>query len=82
MFHCDPRSHMFNPLCSNPWVCRVVPRVLATQNPLTFIVYLSCHFGVGLFHVIGHGGTPLVVLNDMHILTMTIALLGTLSKVA
>ena len=47
-----------------------------------FIVCLSCHFGVGLFHVIGHGGTPLAVLNDMHILTMTRALLGTLSKLA
>ena len=47
-----------------------------------FIVCLSCLFGVGLFHVIGHGGTPLAVLNDMHILTMTRALLGTLSKVA
>jgi hypothetical protein len=29
-----------------------------------FIVCLSCHFDVGLFHVIGHGGTPLAVLND------------------
>jgi hypothetical protein len=47
-----------------------------------FIVCLSCHFDVGLFHVIGHGGTPLAVLNDMHIFTMTRALLGTLSKVA
>jgi hypothetical protein len=47
-----------------------------------FIVCLSCHFDVGLFHVIGHGGTPLVVLDDTHILTMTRALLGTLSKVA
>ena len=47
-----------------------------------FIVCLSSHFGVGLFHVIEHGGTPLAVLNDMHILTMTRALLGTLSKVA
>jgi hypothetical protein len=28
------------------------------------IVYLSCHFDVGLFHVIGHGGTPLTVLDD------------------
>jgi len=37
---------------------------------------------VGLFHVIGHGGTPLAVLNDTHIFTMTRALLGTLSKVA
>jgi hypothetical protein len=47
-----------------------------------FIVYLSYHFGVGLFHVIGHGGTPLAVLNDMRIFIMTRALLGTLSKVA
>jgi hypothetical protein len=35
-----------------------------------FIVYLSCHFDVGLFHVIGHGGTPLAVLDDTCILTM------------
>ena len=47
-----------------------------------FIVSLSCHFGVGLFHVIEHGGTPLEVLNYMHIFTMTRALLGTLSNVA
>jgi hypothetical protein len=47
-----------------------------------FIVCLSCHFDVGLFHVIGHGGTLLAVLNDTHILTMIRALLGTLSKVA
>jgi hypothetical protein len=47
-----------------------------------FIVCLSCHFDIGLFHVIGHGGTPLAVLDDTCILTMTRALLGTLSKVA
>jgi hypothetical protein len=47
-----------------------------------FIVCLSYHFDVGLFHVIGHGGTPLVVLDDTYILTMKRALLGTLSKVA
>jgi hypothetical protein len=41
-----------------------------------FIVCLSCHFDVSLFHVIGHGGTPLVVLNDMRILTMTRTCLG------
>jgi hypothetical protein len=35
-----------------------------------FIVCLSCHFDVGLFHVIGQGGTPLVVLDDMCILTI------------
>jgi hypothetical protein len=35
-----------------------------------FIVCLSCHFDVGLFHVIGHGGAPLVVLDDTHIFTM------------
>jgi hypothetical protein len=46
------------------------------------IVCLSCHFDVGLFHIIGHGGTPLVILDDTYILTMTRALLGTLSKVA
>jgi hypothetical protein len=45
-----------------------------------FIVCLSCHFDVGLFHVIEHGGTPLAVLDDTYILTMTRALLGTLSK--
>jgi hypothetical protein len=47
-----------------------------------FIVCLSYHFDVGLFHVIGHDGTPLAVLDDTCILTMTRALLGTLSKVA
>jgi hypothetical protein len=46
------------------------------------IVCLSCHFDVGLFHVIGHGGTPLAVLDDTYILTMTRALLGTLTWVA
>jgi hypothetical protein len=46
------------------------------------IVCLSYHFDVGLFHVIGHGGTPLAVVDDTYILTMTTALLGTLSKVA
>jgi hypothetical protein len=47
-----------------------------------FIVCLSYHFDVGLFYVIGNGGTPLAVLDDMHIFIMTRALLGTLSKVA
>jgi hypothetical protein len=47
-----------------------------------FIVCLSCYFDVGLFYVIGHEGTPLMVLNDIYILTMTRALLGTLNKVA
>jgi hypothetical protein len=47
-----------------------------------FIVCLSCNFDVGLFHVIGHEGTPLAVLDDTCILTMTRALLQTLSKVA
>jgi hypothetical protein len=46
-----------------------------------FIVCLSCHFDVGLFHVIGHGGILLAVLDNTYILTMTRALLGTLSKV-
>jgi hypothetical protein len=46
-----------------------------------FIVCLSYHFDVGLFYVIGHGGTPLAVLDDTYILTMTRSLLGTLSKV-
>jgi hypothetical protein len=41
-----------------------------------FIVCLSCHFDVGLFLVIGHEGTPLAVLDDTHILTMTRACLG------
>jgi hypothetical protein len=41
-----------------------------------FIVYLSCHFDVGLFHVIGQGGTPLAVLDDTCILTMTRTCLG------
>jgi hypothetical protein len=41
-----------------------------------FIVCLSCHFDVGLFHVIGQGGTPLAVLDDTCILTMTRACLG------
>jgi hypothetical protein len=44
-----------------------------------FIVYLSCLFDVGLFHVIGHGGTLLAIFDDTYILTMTRALLGTLS---
>jgi hypothetical protein len=47
-----------------------------------FIVCLSCYFDVGLFHVIGHGGTLLAVFDDTYILTMTRALLGTLNKVA
>jgi hypothetical protein len=41
-----------------------------------FIVCLSCHFDVGLFHIIGHGGTPLTVLDDTYILTMTRTCLG------
>jgi hypothetical protein len=41
-----------------------------------FIVCLSCYFDVGLFHVIGHRGTPLTVLDDTYILTMTRACLG------
>jgi hypothetical protein len=41
-----------------------------------FIVYLSCHFDVGFFHVIGHGGTPLAVLDDTYIHIMTRACLG------
>jgi hypothetical protein len=41
-----------------------------------FIVCLSSNFDVGLFHIIGHGGTPLAVLDDMYILTMTRACLG------
>jgi hypothetical protein len=41
-----------------------------------FIVGLSCHFDVGLFHVIRHRGTLLAVLDDTCILTMTRACLG------
>jgi hypothetical protein len=41
-----------------------------------FIVCLSCHFDMGLFHVIGHGGTPLAFPDDTHIYTMTRACLG------
>jgi hypothetical protein len=52
------------------------------RDVTVFIVCLSYHFDVGLFHIIGHGGTPLAVLDDTYILTMTRALLGTLSKVA
>jgi hypothetical protein len=41
-----------------------------------FIICLSCHFDVGLFHVIGHGVTSLAVLDDTYILIMTRACLG------
>jgi hypothetical protein len=41
-----------------------------------FIVCLSCHFDMGLLHVIGQGGTPLAVPDDTCILTMTRACLG------
>jgi hypothetical protein len=41
-----------------------------------FIVCLSCHFDVDLFHVIGHRRTPLAVLDDTRILTMTRTCLG------
>jgi hypothetical protein len=41
-----------------------------------FIVCLSCHFDVGLFHIIGKGGTSLAILDDTCILTMTRAYLG------
>jgi hypothetical protein len=37
---------------------------------------LPCYFDVGLFHVIGHRGILLAVLNDTHIFTMTRACLG------
>jgi hypothetical protein len=46
------------------------------RDAKVFIVCLSYHFDVGLFHVIGQGGTPLVVLDDTCILTMTRACLG------
>jgi hypothetical protein len=45
-----------------------------------FIVCLSYHFDVGLFHVIGHEGTPLAVLDDTHIFTMTRACLDAKSS--
>jgi hypothetical protein len=41
-----------------------------------FIVYLSCHFDVGLFHVIGYRDTPLAILDDTRILIMTRTCLG------
>jgi hypothetical protein len=41
-----------------------------------FIVCLPYHFDVGLFHVIGHGGIPLAVIDDTCILTITRACLG------
>jgi hypothetical protein len=41
-----------------------------------FNVCLSYYFDVGLLHVIGQGGTPLAVLDDTCILTMTRAYLG------
>ena len=40
------------------------------------IVCLPCHFGYGKDHVPCVGGTPLAVLNDMQILTMTRTYLG------
>jgi hypothetical protein len=46
------------------------------RNAKVFIACLSYHFDVGLFHAIGHGDTPLTVLDDTCILTMTRACLG------
>jgi hypothetical protein len=46
------------------------------RDAKVFIVCLSYHFDVGLFHVIGHGGTLLAVLDDTCMLTMTRACLG------
>jgi hypothetical protein len=46
------------------------------RNAEVFIISLSCHFDVGLFHIIGQGGTPLAVLDDTCILIMTRACLG------
>src|SRR3954468_6580092 len=40
------------------------------------IVYLPCHFGYGKAHVPCARSTPLAVLNDMQILTMTRTYLG------
>jgi hypothetical protein len=41
-----------------------------------FIVSLSCHFGVGQFSYHRAGGTPVGVLNDTRMLTMTRTCLG------
>jgi hypothetical protein len=46
------------------------------RDAKVFIVFLSYHFDVGLFHVIGHGGTLLAVLDDTCIPTMIRACLG------
>jgi hypothetical protein len=50
--------------------------MLNKRDVKVFVVCLSCHFDVDLFHIIGHGGTPLLVLNDTRILTMTRTCLG------
>jgi hypothetical protein len=46
------------------------------RDAKVFIVCLSYHFDMGLFHVIRHGGTPLAVLDNTCILIMTRACLG------
>jgi hypothetical protein len=54
---------------------KAIPMVNKRDDEV-FIVCLSYHFDVGLFHVIGNGGTPLAILDDTCILTMTRACLG------
>jgi hypothetical protein len=46
------------------------------RDAKVFIVCLSCYFDVGFFHVIGQGGTPMAILDDTCILTMTRTCLG------
>jgi hypothetical protein len=45
------------------------------RDAKVFIVCLSCHFDVGLFHVIGQE-VPIGVLDDTCMLTMTRTCLG------
>jgi hypothetical protein len=49
---------------------------MVNKRDAEVFICLSYHFDVGLFHVIGQGGTPLAVLDDTYILTMTRACLG------
>jgi hypothetical protein len=50
--------------------------MVTKRDAEVFIVCLSYHFDVGLFHVIGHRDTPLAVLDDTCILTLTRTCLG------
>jgi hypothetical protein len=59
VFRHDPRSHMFSPLHSNLWVCRVVPRVLATRNPSTFCIIIYCY---SLIYLISRDDTYVIFL--------------------